>query len=158
MSTQEIFNSIQTSALSSSLIKLDHLVGAVAQLGHITGLVLLLSSVVLVSLRLLGVGLVDQPITKLARSTRKFIWIGLALLAISGLFIFIPAANIYYINPFFWYKLELLILALIIQLTLFHSVTRTDTPNPLLAKAVAVVSLFLWFGVGASGRIIGFLN
>jgi len=158
MSSQELFNSIQHSALSASLTKLDHLYGAVAQLGHITGLVLLLSSIVLVNLRVLGFGLTGQPVTKLAESTKYFIWIGFALLAISGLFIFIPAANIYYINPFFWYKAELLIAAVIVQLTLFRWITKTDTPNPILAKSTAVLSLTLWFSIGASGRIIGFLN
>jgi hypothetical protein len=158
MSTHELFNSIQHSALSSSISKFDHLFGAVAQLGHITGLVMLLSSMVLINLRLLGFGLTGQPVTKLVQSTQKFVWGGLALLALSGLFIFIPAALIYYVNPFFWYKVELLTLALIVQLTLFRLVTKTDTPSPILAKSTALLSLTLWFGVGAAARIIGFLN
>jgi hypothetical protein len=158
MSTQGLFDAIQHSAVSDAISKLDHLFGAVAQLGHITGLVLLLSSIVLVNLRLLGWGLTGQPITRLATSTNKLIWIGLALLAVSGLFIFIPAALIYYVNPFFWYKAELIVFALIVQLTLFRWATRTDDPHPLLAKGTAVVSLALWFGVGAAARIIGFLN
>jgi hypothetical protein len=158
MSTQGLFEAIQHSGLSGAISKLDHLFGAVAQLGHITGLVLLLSSIVLVNLRLLGWGLTSQPVTKLATSTNKLIWIGLALLAVSGLFIFIPAALIYYVNPFFWYKAELIVFALIVQLTLFRWATRTDEPHPLLAKGTAVISLTLWFGVGAAARIIGFLN
>jgi hypothetical protein len=158
MSTYEIFSSIQHSALSSSISKFDHLFGAVAQLGHITGLVFLLSSMVLVNLRLLGFGLTGQPVAKLVQSTRKFVWGGLGLLAVSGLFIFIPAALIYYVNPFFWYKAALLTLALIVQLTLFRRVTATEMPNPMLAKSTALLSLTLWFGVGAAARIIGFLN
>ncbi|GBG13779.1 uncharacterized protein NMK_1330 [Novimethylophilus kurashikiensis] len=158
MSAQGLFDAIQHSALSDAISKLDHLFGAVAQLGHITGLVLLLSSIVLVNLRLLGWGLTSQPITRLATSTNKLIWSGLALLAVSGLFIFIPAALIYYVNPFFWYKAELIVFALIVQLTLFRWATRTDEPRPLLAKGTAVVSLALWFGVGAAARVIGFLN
>ena len=158
MSTLDIFTSIQHSSLSSSISHFDHLVGAVAQLAHITGLILLLSSLVLVNLRLLGFGLTGQPVSKLAAATNKFIWIGLALLVISGLFIFIPAALIYYVNPFFWFKVELLAVAVIVQLTLFRWVTTTENINPIESKAVALVSLALWFGVGASGRIIGFLN
>jgi hypothetical protein len=158
MSTLDIFTAIQHSALSSSISRFDHLVGAVAQLAHITGLILLLSSLVLVNLRLLGLGLTDQPVSKLATATHKFIWIGLGLLAISGLFIFIPAALIYYVNPFFWYKAEFLILAITVQLTLFHWATTTENVKPILSKAVGLLSLTLWFGVGASGRIIGFLN
>jgi uncharacterized membrane protein YcfT len=158
VSTQELFNSIQHSDLSVSITRLNHLFGALAQLGHITGLILLLSSIILVNLRLLGFGLTGQPVAKLEQSTRKFVWVGLLLLAISGLFIFIPAATIYYVNPFFWYKAELLILAVVVQLTLFRWVTTKPNPNPILAKATALLSLFLWFGVGAAARVIGFLN
>jgi hypothetical protein len=158
MSTHDLFDSIQHSGVSSFISHFDHLFGAVAQLVHITGLVLLLSSVVLINLRLLGFGLTGQPVAKLAASTQKFVWGGLVLLAISGLFIFIPAALIYYVNPFFWYKVELLTLAVIVQLTLFRWVTKTESPNPILAKSTALLSLSLWFGVGAAARIIGFLN
>jgi hypothetical protein len=158
MTTEALFTSIQHSGASSAISSLNHFFGAAAQLGHITGLILLLSSIVIVDLRLLGLGLTEQPITRLAGYTNKLIWAGLAFLAISGLFIFIPAAVIYYVNPFFWYKAELLVVAVIVQLTLYRWATRTDTPSPLLAKGTAVVSLALWFGIGASGRIIGFLN
>ncbi|MEQ1601887.1 MAG: hypothetical protein HOP04_03685 [Methylophilaceae bacterium] len=158
MSIQALFDSIQHSALSTSITRLDHLFGALAQLAHITGLIFLLSSIVLVNLRLLGFGLTQQPVTKLARSTTRFIWLGFALLAISGLFIFVPAANIYYVNPFFWIKAQLLVMAVIVQLTLYRWVTTTNTPNPILAKSTAVLSLSLWFSIGISGRIIGFLN
>lgn len=158
MSTQDVFSSIQHSAISSSISSLGHMFGAVAQLGHITGLILLLSPMVLINLRLLGFGLTGQPVSKLVKSTQQFVWIGLLLLAISGLFIFIPAALIYYVNPFFWYKAKLLALALLVQLTLFRWVTTTNTPNPILAKATALLSLALWFGVGAAARVIGFLN
>jgi hypothetical protein len=158
MSTQALFDSIQHSGISAGIGNLNHFVGALAQLGHITGLVLLLSSVLLVNLRLLGFGLVSQPVTKLVAYTNKLVWIGLALLAVSGLFIFIPAALLYYVNPFFWYKAQLLVVAVIVQLTLYRWVTSNDTPNPVLAKSTALLSLALWFGIGASGRIIGFLN
>lgn len=158
MSAQGLFGAIQHSALSDAISKLDHWYGAIAQLGHIAGLILVLSSIALVNLRLLGFGLVNQPVSKLAGSTRKLIWIGLALLAVSGLFVFIPAALLYYVNPFFWYKFELLALALIVQLTLFSWVTKSEEPHPLLGKATAVLSLTLWFGVGAAARVIGFLN
>lgn len=158
MSTQFLFAAIQHSAISDVISKQGHWFGAVAQLGHILGLMLLLSSIVLVNLRLLGFGLTGQPVTKLAASTNKLIWIGLVLLAVSGLFVFIPAALIYYVNPFFWYKAELIVFALIVQLTFFRWATKTDDPHPVLAKSAAVLSLTLWFGVGAAARVIGFLN
>ena len=158
MSTKDLFVSIQHSDVSLFIAHFDHLVGAVAQLVHITGLVFLLSSLVLVNLRLLNLGLVDQPVSKLVASTNKIFWIGLGLLFVSGLFIFFPAAIIYYINPFFWYKLILLVLAVIVQLTLIRWVTTTENIAPIKSKAVAILSLLLWFGVAASGRIIGYLN
>jgi uncharacterized membrane protein YcfT len=158
MTTLELFTAIQHSDFSHAIGGLNHLAGAVAQVGHITGLILLLSSLVLVNLRLLGFGLTGQPVSKLALSTRKFVWVGLALLIISGLFIFIPAATIYYVNRFFWYKAILLTLAIIVQFSLFQWVTTAENPKPIVAKSIALLSLGLWFGVGACARIIGYLN
>lgn len=157
MSTQAIFHSLQNSAFGIGISKLDHLFGALAQLFHITGLLLLLSALLLVNLRLLGVGLRHQSLTQLVKATNPLIFYGLGFLGLSGLFIFLPSADIYYPNPAFWTKLTLLALALIIQFTLYRKVTASETPSRALANTTAVLSLTLWFGVAFAGRAIGFI-
>jgi hypothetical protein len=157
MSTQQLFTSLQNTPFSQGLGQLDHLYGALAMLFHVTGLILVLGSVLLVNLRLLGVGLRRQSPATLARATNPLIVWGLAFLALSGLFLFLPSAGFYYPNPAFWTKAYLLGLALLVQFTLYRFVTRQERPHRLLAASTGVLSLTLWFGVSLAGRAIGFL-
>lgn len=156
MSTIELFTTIQSSAIGDFIGKQNHLLGAVAQLLHIAGLILVLSSVLLVSLRLFGIGLRSVSAAQLADTTSKLVWAGLALLVVSGLVMFIPAALLYEPNTFFWTKFVLLALAIGVHLTLYRKVTRLDAPHAVLASATAIVALGLWFGVAFAGRFIGF--
>lgn len=158
MSTESLFNDLQSSNLSQSISQLDSIAGALAQLFHIAGLLLILTAVLLVNLRLIGLGLSRQPIPKLAKATKPLILYGLALLLLSGLFIFLPSAALYYPNPAFWLKFILLGFALVVQFTLYRKVTNVESPNRILASFTAILSLTLWFGVAFAGRAIGFLN
>ena len=157
MSTQEIFQTIQNSDLAIALGQAHLLYGILAQLFHISGLVLLLTSILLVNLRLLGVGLTYFSAPELARYTKPFVFTGLVFLVLSGVFMLVPSAALYEPNPAFWIKLKLFAVALIIQFTLYRAVTTTKTPNRLLAIVTAIVSLSLWFAVGLAGRAIGFV-
>lgn len=157
MSTEALFNSIQHSALGSVLGTAHPLIGALVQLVHIAGLLLILSAVVLVNLRLLGFGLKRQSLPQLVKATTPQIWYGLALLVLSGLFIFIPSASIYYANPAFWTKFVLLAIVLVIQFSLFKQITSAESPKRAVAVLTAFTSLVLWFGVAFAGRAIGFI-
>jgi len=156
MSTLEVFTAIQSSSFAVTVGHQNHLFGAVAQLAHITGLLLVLTSVLLVSLRLFGVGLTSLSTAQLANATSRLVWVGLALLVVSGFLIFAPAAVHYYPNDIFWFKLFLLASALLIHVTLYRKVTRAETPGVLTARATAVIALSLWFGVAFAGRFVGF--
>jgi hypothetical protein len=156
MSTLEFFNALQASALSKHIGHLNHLFGATLELTHIVGMLLVLSPVVLVSLRLLGVGLNAAPVREIALATSKLIWVGLVLLAVSGTLILIPAATTYYPNTFLWNKLILLAVALTVHVTVFRHVSRSHAPHRWAGKFTALLSLGLWFGVAFMGRFIGF--
>ncbi|EUJ10618.1 hypothetical protein Meth11DRAFT_1444 [Methylophilaceae bacterium 11] len=158
MSTESLFNELQRSSLSQSISQLDAIAGALAQLFHIAGFLLILTAILLVNLRLIGLGLSKQPIPKLAKAAKPLVIYGFLLLLLSGLFIFLPSASLYYPNPAFWLKFILLGLALVIQFTLYRKVTSLESPNRILASITAVLSLTLWFGVAFAGRAIGFLN
>ncbi|MDO9213283.1 MAG: hypothetical protein Q8Q54_05160 [Methylococcales bacterium] len=156
MSTLELFKAIQTSDFSRLIGSQNHLFCATAQLFHIAGLILLLASIVLVSIRLLGIGLPNQSLPQLAKATKWLVWTGLGLLTVSGIVIFVPAATNYEPNFFFWSKFILLAAALVVHVTLYRKITTSETPNPLIAKTTAVLSLTLWFSVAFAGRFIGF--
>lgn len=156
MSTLELFHSIQSSHLGTVLGAQNHLFGAVAELFHIAGLILVLSSILLVSLRLLGLSLKAHTVPEIFKATTRFFWLGLAFLVVSGLFLFIPAADQYYPNAIFWYKFILLAAALVVHLTLYQWVAKRQNTQPVVAKFTGLLGLGLWLGVAFSGRFIGF--
>lgn len=153
---EHIFNNIQNSGIGSFLGKQNHLLGAIAELLHIAGLILLLASLLVTGLRLMGWGLVSLSVADLAKSTSRFIWLGLALLVISGLILFVPAANIYYPNKIFWFKFQVLLLALVAHFTLYQYVTRSTQVHLWVARIAALIILGLWFSVAFAGRFVGF--
>lgn len=157
MALIEIFNEISASAIGHSISKSDHLVGATAQVFHVIGFVLLLASLVLINLRIAGIAFKNQPVQDLAADGKRIIWIGFFLAVGSGILMFLSVPSLYYFNPAFRLKLLLLLVAVVLQLTLYRTVTSSETANPLLARLVVGASIILWFGVGLAGRAIGFI-
>ncbi|MFC3115321.1 DUF6644 family protein [Cellvibrio fontiphilus] len=157
MNTQELFQAVQNSDIAIALGQAPIFFGILAQLFHISGLVLLLTSILLVNLRLLGVGFTWFSAPQLAQYTKPFIYTGLLFLILSGVFMLAPSAALYEPNPAFWIKLKLFAVALFIQFTLYRAVSTNENPNRVLAVTTAIVSLVLWFSVGLAGRAIGFV-
>ncbi len=77
---------------------------------------------------------------------------------VTGLALFVSEAiKCYYSTPF-WVKMTSLALAILFTFTIKRRVTLTEngTTRAATLRLVALVSLALWFGVGAGGRWIGF--
>lgn len=157
MSTLAVFHWLQNTSLAAWLRDSNPIVVQATQVVHVLGLILLLTALLLVNLRLLGWGLRTLSISQITKATSKMLSIGLVLALLSGTVLFLSAAANYYSNPAFWPKIALLVLAVLVQFTLFRKVTATDSPNPALAKTTALISLTLWFGVGFAGRAIGYV-
>jgi len=125
---------------------------------HLIGLGLTVGAVLMVDLRLLGVGLRKQPVAELAAAVEPWLLGSLTLMVTSGTLLFLSeAVKCYYSFPF-WVKMTSLVLVLLFTFTLRRRVTRTGlaSDRPLLARVTALVSLTLWFGVAWGGRWIGF--
>ncbi len=127
------------------------------QIGHVLGLILLLTSLVIVNLRLLGLGLRQQSIAEVTGATRWALWTGLVLAVGSGSLLFLSAPVHYAGNAAFAPKMVLLLAAVAVQAVLYRRVVKSAHPSRLLAHGTAVLSLTLWFGVGLFGRAIGFV-
>jgi len=156
MTTLEYFKALQSSQFGRYIGSLDHLIHAGIQLMHITGMLLLLTTIVLLSLRAFGLVLRQVPITEIAHATRHLVWVGLTLLIISGFLMLAPSATNYYANDFFWDKLILLGLALVVHIGIFNKATSSNSSSGFVTQLSAVASLVLWFGVAFAGRFIGF--
>ena len=131
---------------------------AVIESVHLLALAVIGGAVLMLDLRLLGLGLRDQPIERVARDAQPWLVASLIVMLVTGVLLFSSEPiKCYYSTPF-WVKMSSLLLAMIFAFTVRRRVALADEGRvrPVWLKVVAVVSLVLWFGVGASGRWIGF--
>jgi hypothetical protein len=157
MTTTELLSDIAHLPLSRALAKSDHLVTAALQVVHVIGFLLLLASLTLISLRLLGLVLVRQPVSQVASDTSRLLWIGVILAISTGILMFLTGPSHYYFNRAFDIKMVLLFAALVVHVTVLQRIARRDEPPATLARVGAVLSLVLWYGVSWAGRAIGFV-
>jgi hypothetical protein len=125
---------------------------------HLLALAVIGGSVLIVDMRLLGLGLRNQTVREVARAAQPWMVGSLLVMIVSGFALFSSESiKCYYSTPF-WVKMICLLLAIVFTFTIRRRVTSADGTNirPVLYKFVAIVSLALWFGVGAGGRWIGF--
>jgi hypothetical protein len=122
---------------------------------HLLGLSLLGGAVLVVDLRLLGLGLRSQPVPELARKIQPWLTLSVVTLIGTGIPMFLSEAIKCYYSPPFWYKMGLLVVAVVFAYTVRRAALERERA-PLMAKMLAVVSMSLWFGVGFSGRWIAF--
>jgi hypothetical protein len=125
---------------------------------HVLGLALLGGTLLLVDLRLLGIGLTTQPVSDLARQLQPWLIGSVGALIATGVPLFLSEAVKCYYNDAFWVKITTLPVALLFTFTVRRAVTLAEDGrlHPLVSRATAVASLALWFTVAAAGRWIGF--
>jgi hypothetical protein len=128
---------------------------------HIVGFVILVGAVVMFDLRVLGFSK-HIPVRALSRHLLPWSVAALVLIVPTGLLMFSAYASEYLENRAFVLKMAL-ILAAGLNTAYFHvgpyqSVKSwdVDVPAPLLAKLSVIVSLVLWLGVIACGRLLAY--
>ena len=152
-----LFEWLQYSSLLSAMRGSPWLFPLIAGI-HLMGLALIGGSVLLVDLRLLGLGMRQQPLAQMARDAERWLVISLLILLPTGAFQFMCfAATKYYYMKSFWIKMAALFLALVFTFVVRRKVVMADETriSPLSRKLVATVSLALWSSVAISGRVIG---
>ncbi len=131
---------------------------AVVESIHLLALAVIGGAVLMLDLRLLGFGLRRQSVPDVAREAQPWLVGSLVVMLLTGVVLFMSEPiKCYYSTPF-WVKMTSLALAMLFTFTVRRRATLADeaTMRPAVYKLVALVSLTLWFGVGAGGRWIGF--
>jgi hypothetical protein len=125
---------------------------------HLLALGLTAGAVLIVNLRLLGVGLIKAPAEQVWRAAEPWLIGGVIVMFVSGIPLFLSESIKCYYSFAFWVKMTSLFLVLVFTFTVYRHVSRADlTPERAgLARLMAVISLALWFGVAWGGRWIGF--
>jgi hypothetical protein len=125
---------------------------------HLLGLGLTAGAVLVVDLRILGVGLSRQPVAQLSAAVQPWLIGSLTLMFASGSLLFVSESIKCYYSFAFWVKMTSLFLVLLFAFTVRRRVIRagptSDRPPP--GRFIALISLGLWFGVAWGGRWIGF--
>ncbi len=126
---------------------------------HLMGLTILLAAVLVLDLRLAGLGMRDYGLSCLARQLKPWTLGAFAVVISSGLLMFLATPRKYIDSRPFRLKMALLSLALLFHFGVLRRFTAADSsarPRP-VDVIVACLSLTLWFGVGWAGRAIAFV-
>jgi len=125
---------------------------------HALGMTLLLGSIIVLSLRLVGVVMAKRPVSLIAREIWPWTIAGLGIMLTTGLLLFLPESVRWYGSIPFRTKMSFLLLAIVFHFTLFRRATQTDEFPPSLRRGAGLLALVLWFAVGWGGRAITFLE
>jgi len=129
---------------------------------HVLTLTLFLGFAVLLDLRLLGVCLRRRKVSEVLGQLNPFLFVGFAIMVISGLLLFSGDPPAFWGTFFFKIKMVFLILAglnvLIFNATIGRKVAEWDLApkTPRAAKVAAVISIVLWVAIVAAGRAIAY--
>ena len=130
---------------------------------HLLGMISFVGTIGTFDLRLLGLWMRDRPVSQLAGRLLPIAWACFSVMAASGSLLFSSRATEIYVNAAFRFKLLLLILAgvnvLVFHITVYRRVARWDEAHatPLTAKLAGGISLLIWVGVVAAGRMIAYM-
>jgi hypothetical protein len=143
----------------SEYIRLSWLSAAI-NVAHLLALVVFAGAVLIVDLRLMGRGLTERPLAQIARDARPWLTGGFLALVFTGIPQLTSTAIKQYYSPFFWFKMEVLLVAVIFTLTLRHRVTLADEARvrPVWRRLVGLTSIALWSAVAIPARLIGLLG
>ena len=124
---------------------------------HICGFALLVGSIVILDLRLLGIRLRSQPVSRLAKELSPWIWAGIVIQLTTGPYLFSGDPYEYVQVAAFRNKMLFLLLALIFHFTVIRRATAPSADSSPLGwrRPAAFVSLGLWFCVLLAGLWIG---
>ena len=125
---------------------------------HLLGLSVLGGAVLAVNLSLLGLGLGRKSTAQVWRAVRPWLLGSVAVMLASGFLLFLSEAVKLYYQEAFWVKMSALLLSLVFTATVQRRAALADADHisRFGSSVVAIMSLLLWFLVGAGGRWIGF--
>jgi hypothetical protein len=151
----QILRQLQDSAFSMWVLGADTIWSYPTVLTlHTVGLAILVGAVVVVDLRVLGVGRAVPPDT-IARLYR-FVWIGFLINLASGVVLFVVQAADRATQTVFGVKLSLIAIAFVLTLRLQRHL-RAGGVLPGRTRTMAAVSLACWVAAIAAGRLMAYL-
>ncbi len=127
---------------------------------HLVAVAVFAGSVLVVDIRMLGRGLRETPLAQLARSVEPWLIGSFVVLALSGVPQMTSTALKQYYSPFFWWKMQAVLIGVIWTVTVRRRIAMRPEAElgPVLPKVVALVSIALWTSVTIGARLIGLMG
>jgi hypothetical protein len=131
---------------------------------HVSFIALFGAMIAITDARLLGLAPAGYSVSDIVDQLRVPKRVGFLCVATCGFLLFGMKAEEYYLNVFFRVKVLLFLLvavhALIFRSSVYNCSGETEGPSgpPARAKAAAVASFLLWFGIVCAGRGIGYIH
>jgi len=125
---------------------------------HLAALAVIGGAVLVVDMRMLGLGLKKTPVAQLATDAQPYLTGSLIVMLLTGIALYSSEATKCYASVAFWIKMVSLLLAIIFTYTVKKRVAAGDDTTVSIgtSRLVGAVSIALWFGVAWGGRWIGF--
>jgi len=162
MTNPTIWENVQNSALGLSIAESEWAFPIIETV-HVISLVTVVGVIAVMDLRLLGLASTSKSVAAMERGTVPLTWAAFAVALVSGLLMWVSKAATYMANPFFLWKMGLMLVAAV-NMAIFHRVVargmhqwgEPGMVTPLGAKLSGIVSLLLWMIIPLCGRIVGF--
>ena len=128
---------------------------------HILSVAVVFSSAVLVDLRIFRLFERDVPLREVTRRFLPSIWPVLVILLVTGSLQIIGEPRRVLLNPTFYLKMALLLVAILLTAGLQASLTAVpawekDRSRRIAGRALATVSILVWCGILFAGRWIAY--
>ena len=127
---------------------------------HLVAIAVFAGSVLVVDLRMLGRGLRETPLADLARAVEPWLIGSFVVLVLSGIPQMTSTALKQYYSPFFWWKMQAVLIGVIWTIAVRRRVAMRPEAEvgPVWPKVVALVSIALWTSVTIGARLIGLMG
>lgn len=124
---------------------------------HLVVMAFFMGAVLIVNLRLVGLGLTTTPLAQVARSAKPWIVGGFILMFLTGLPQLMQNASREYYSEYFWRKMYFLAASLVVLAISMAYMKRQSDNGGLgaMSRATGVIALVLWANVIIAARLIG---
>jgi hypothetical protein len=155
-----LMKALEASHLGTSISRSIWIFPAI-EMVHMFGIVALVGATSILDMRLMGVMLREEPVTKMAEGTLRWAWIGASIMVITGGLMFVSEATKCYTSEPFRIKMAMMVLAginaLVFHTFSYRSVGKWEVGGtPFSAKLAGTFSLLLWFAIVGAGRWVAF--
>lgn len=157
-----LWSSIEASTLGTTIASSEWLFPTI-ETAHVIAIVTVIGAILVMDLRLLGVTSRNRTVSAVEKDTVPLSLLAFVLAVITGVLLFISKATTYMANPYFLWKMGLLVLAGINMLVFHRIISKgrerwgaAGMSTPTAAKVAGLLSLAFWIIIPFCGRVIGF--